>query len=273
MKMKVKPDLTELKRKFAAFDKTTKKRILDKVMRTDAQGFVRDVILVTPPGSGKKAKGGSWGKAGKIAIYRDLVGGRGKRAGIFQPIDDIIINRAIANDQGGNSVRLFTNKAGETYGCERQLFRPDADIAVMHSHHQRYWKNGRMTQAGGHTRDIGRWKFIDKMIVRKSEFQKYLNYVYEKVGILAGGWMKAAQLLKVKSVPPEAKRHPAGTASIAITNSSWRVHIGNSVGYASEADLQRRVEWVLDSQRRKARLAKRIEVEIIAALKKQAKAP
>lgn len=272
MNIKVKPDLTELKRKFATFDAVTKKKILDKVIRTDAQAFVRDVILVTPPGSGNKNNKGSWAKAGKIAIYRDLVGGRGKRAGIFQPIDDVILNRAIANDQGGDTVRLFTTKTGEVFGCERQFFRPDADISAMHAHHQRYWKNGRMTQAGGRTRDIGRWKFVDKMIVRKSAFQEYLNYVYEKVGILAGGWIKAAELLNVKGVPPEAKRHASGSAIIETTSDSFRVHVRNTVGYAREADVQKRVDWVLDSKRRKARLAKRIEVEIIAALKKQTNA-
>lgn len=272
MNIKVKPDLTELKRKFATFDAVTKKKILDKVIRTDTQAFVRDVILVTPPGSGNKNSKGSWAKAGKIAIYRDLVGGRGKNPGIFFPVPDVVMQRAVANDDGGPFVPLFLDKASGMMICaERQVFRPSISTGEMKAWHQARRRRGRSI-AGRPYRDQGKRRIVSNLVVPKSAWEAYRDQVYEKVGILAGGWIKAAELLNVKGVPPEAKRHASGSAIIETTSDSFRVHVRNTVGYAREADVQKRVDWVLDSKRRKARLAKRIEVEIVAALKKQANA-
>lgn len=273
MNIKVKPDLSELKRKFAAFDASTKKRILDKVIRTDAQGFVRDVILITPPGSGKKNSGGSWGKAGKIAIYRDLVGGSGKNPGIFFPVPDVIIHRAASRDDGGPFVPLFFDKGSNLMICaERAVFRPSITSGEMRAWHQSHrGKRGRAV-AGKPFRDDGKRRIISNLVVPKSAWEAYREEVYAKVGILAGGWVKAAELLNVKGIPAEAKRHASGSAIVETTNDSFRIHIKNTVGYARDADVQKRVDWVLDSGRRKKRLAKRIEVEIIAALKKQANA-
>lgn len=279
--IKAKVDTSKLKAAFQTFDATEKKAILDKVVRTDAMGFVRDVIAITPPGNSKKPirSGGDNGaaaiKQAKIAIYRDLVGGKNKggsksQGGIFMPLDDALIAKIQAGlDAGlGNNVRLFVTKDGTVFGSERALFRPDASIEAMFDHHKRYWKNGRMTQAGGRTRDIGRWKFVDKMVVSKSAFQKYKDYVYDKIGILVGGWHAAAKKLKVR-VPPIVEKHASGGAEIVIGPSSFIVHIQNSISYALEADVGRRVEWVLNSRKRANRIAKRIEVEIQSALKKR----
>jgi hypothetical protein len=208
-------------------------------------------------------------KQAKIKIYRDLVGGK-NRGGIFFVLNDGLTAQIQAGlDAGlGNNVRLFVTKDGRVFGCERALFRPDASIETMFTHHQRYWKNGRMTQAGGMTRDIGRWKFVDKMVVSVTAFEAYKKYVYEKIGILIGGWHEAAKKLKVRT-PPIVKKHASGTAEIILGESSYIVKMTNPARYALEADVGRRVEWVLNSRKRANRIAKRIEVEITAALKKR----
>ena len=273
--VKAKVDVAKLKAAFATFAEADKKKILDKVVRTDAMGFVRDIIAITPPGSNNKPirSGGDNGvsaiKQAKIKIYRDLVGGN-NRGGIFFVLNDGLTAQIQAGlDAGlGNNVRLFVTKDGRVFGCERALFRPDASIETMFTHHQRYWKNGRMTQAGGRTRDIGRWKFVDKMVVSVTAFEAYKKYVYEKIGILIGGWHEAAKKLKVRT-PPIVKKHASGTAEIILGESSYVVKMTNPARYALEADVGRRVEWVLNSRKRANRIAKRIQVEITAALKKR----
>lgn len=273
--VKAKVDTSQLKAAFQTFDATEKKAILDKVVRTDAMGFVRDIIAVTPPGSKKTPlrSGGDNGRAAikqaKIKIHRDLVGGN-KRGGIFMPLKDGLIAQIQAGlDAGlGNNVRLFATKDGRVYGVERALFRPDATIEAMFDHHKRYWKNGRMTQAGGRSRDIGRWKFVDKMVVSESAFNRYKQYVYDKIGILAGGWHEAAKKLKVR-VPSIVEKHSSGSAEIIIQASSFMVRIANPVTYALGADVGRRIVFVLNSRKRANRIAKRIEVEIQSALKKR----
>lgn len=273
--VKAKVDVAKLKAAFATFAEADKKKILDEVVRKDAMGFVRDIIAITPPGSSKKPirSGGDNGataiKQAKIKIHRDLVGGK-ERGGIFLVLNDGLIARIQAGlDAGhGNNVRLFVTKDGRVFGCERALFRPDASIDAMFTHHQRYWKNGRMTQAGGRSRDIGRWKFVDKMVVSESAFKAYKAYVYDKIGILIGGWHAAAKKLKVRT-PSIVKKHPSGTAEIILGKSSYIVKMENPARYALEADVGRRVKWALNSRKRANRIAKRIEVEITAALKKR----
>ena len=145
----------------------------------------------------------------EVAIDRDL-----RR--IFTALPDSLINHAV-NDLPvsltSDSQKLWVTKAGRVYGVEKRLFRPDATIEQMYDHHRRYFKNGRMTQAGTYERQIGRWIFIDKMVVRYSAYNRYLRYVREKMGILAGGWADAAAQLKVR-MPKIALRHASGTCLV-----------------------------------------------------------
>lgn len=256
-----------MKAAFARFSAVDQKAIMDKTIRTDAMGFVRDVIAITPPGhQGKPLASGSKGEpavqAGEAAIRRDL-----KR--IFTALDDNIVSKALSMDNVvSDNVRLWVAKNGDVYGVERRLWRPHASIEAMYDHHRRYFKNGRMTQAGTFTRDIGRWKFIDKMVVPKSRFLEYQKYVFEKIGILAGGWAAAATALKVR-VPKIAKRHASGSFLPIEGPDSLRLRLTNTNTYASDADVERRARWVLDSDKRKKRLAIRIKAEIRAKLKQQ----
>lgn len=254
-----------LQRAFKRFSNEDKKLVLDQVVRKDAIGFVRDVLAITPPGSGGRpltsgSKGEAAVEAGRNKIRKDLLQ-------IIAPLPDDVINKALSYDKGlSDNVRLWVNKAKKVYGVERALFRPDATIEMLYDHHRRYFKNGRMTKAGTYTRDIGRWKFIDRMVVRESTWLQYLDYVYEKMGTLAGAWGKAATELKVR-MPKIAKRHSAGGFVPVNQPDSLILRITNTTTFASQADMDRRAKWVLDSGKRKRRLQKRMKVEIEARMK------
>lgn len=233
--------------------------VLEKVFRADAKGFVRDVIAITPPNTGKTSKESQ--RRGERAIVADLRGGRRSagvaRGGIFMPLADSIIDQALRNTaKVGNNVRLFVKKDGTVYGTETQLFKPDASTDTLHSHHQRYFKNGKMTSAGGRDRTIGRWKFVDKLVIRQSVYQAYLKEVFAKVGGLCAGFNAAARALGVP-VPAWIKRHGEMWSTVAIlaTAKSWAVRITNKSKFGSQIDLQRRMDYVLQSGKRKKRLA------------------
>lgn len=265
MQLTARINTAKLQKAFKRFSAEDKKAVLQETVRKDAIGFVRDVVAITPPGhQGKKLVSGSNGKAaveaGRNKIKHDLLH-------IIHPIQDDVINKALSYDQGfSDNVRLWVNKAKEVYGVERALFRPDATIETIYDHHRRYFRKGRMTQAGKFTRDIGRWKFVDRLVIRESTWLKYLEYVWEKMGILAGGWNEAANQLKVR-LPKIAKRHSSGNFLQIHKPDGYTIKITNTITFASQADMDRRAKWVLDSNKRKRRLAKRIQVEIAAKLK------
>lgn len=245
--------------------------IMKKAIETDARGSMLDIIAITPPGSegallksGKKGEGAI--ERGRAAIRRDLLGGR-KRAGIFMALDDGLINSALNTGlYQTENVRLFVRKDGTVYGTERSLFRPEASIAEMDAHHHKYWKNGRMTSAGSRDRTIGRWRFVDKMVVRKSTMESYLNYLYDRIGIMAGGWGKGAQQVGAK-LPKIVKKHASGACKVTLNKTSFSIEITNTVSYFLMADMSRRIQFVLNSGKRQKRVQNSIRYQIRAVLR------
>jgi hypothetical protein len=85
----------------------------------------------------------------------------------------------------------------------------------MAAHHARYFKNGRMTKARDATKDIGRWKFIDSMIVGVGTLSSYVNFVQSHVGRMKAGWMAAAMRYGATGVPAWVARHGTGDGSFS----------------------------------------------------------
>jgi hypothetical protein len=86
----------------------------------------------------------------------------------------------------------FRTKSGAVYAVEKTLI--DLRGTRMAEHHKKYRspKTGRVSKAGTYTRNIGRWKFIDKMAVTKASFNKYARQLKNDVGTLKAGWVKGA---------------------------------------------------------------------------------
>jgi hypothetical protein len=191
----------------------------------------------------------------------DLVGGSGtgkrggRRAGVFVVLSDSLIDSAIETDTfESENVRLWVRKDGTVYGSQRRFFRPDASMAEMRDHHKQYFVNGQMSRGGTYERGIGRWKWIDQMIVRKSTFDRYLNAQAKKIGYYSGGWGQAARMIGVP-MPAYMRRHAAttpGGAQLLIGPTRLTFRFENAANFGSvDRDMKRRVQWAVDVQANK----------------------
>jgi hypothetical protein len=139
-------------------------------------------------------------KVGEKAISKDIFGGRrssgkGKgRYGLFAPISGFMA--ANAEEYSSGNIRLFVKKDKTVYGTDRAHFLPGAGTSDIASIHKSNFVNGRMSAAGGDTRNIGRWKFIDKYYVPKSSLDAFVTAQFAKVGLAKSGWVECADRLK-----------------------------------------------------------------------------
>jgi hypothetical protein len=212
-----------------------------------SSGGVPGMIQLTPP-AGNGIKGNAAKQRGEMAIFRDLLGGKhggGSFAGIFVVMDDALL-AANAKINSTGVVRLFAKKDGTVYGCDQHFYRPQASVEEMRAHHLQYFRNGRMTQAGGRTRDIGRWKFLDQMVVTRSAMLRYLRYINKHVGIYASGFNAAAQQLGAKGVPAWVTHHGTAYSGISVrqTDTSFFIVLTDRVPFG-QADTTRRMHDVL----------------------------
>lgn len=185
-------------------------------------------------------------KAGEKAITRDLLGKGGGgtvRAGIFS-------GHNFSPDMGfewyatGPHVRLFISKDGRAYGTDKTYFKDSISQGEMRSIHKSKFVNGKMSSAGGRTRDIGRWRFIEKWFVPKEALDSYVDSQILKVGWAKAAWAACArelrQVVKGKAtgkMPAWVTRHDSPNSDVVdnsrnLTNPS--VTLINATKYASQ---------------------------------------
>lgn len=226
------------------------------VLVEQGRGIIRGVMSVTPPGKpGVDGLSTTAREHGKSTIASDLLGGGSRNknhrtGGIFSPMPRGILAQAEAV-HGGTIERLFTRKDGTVFGVERDYFRPDATQSEMRAHHKKYFKGGRFTRAGGATRDIGRWKFIDKLVIPEETFRAYLREQHARVGYLLSGWRVAAKKLGLAIPAWIANADGPSMALIVVTADRLRITATNEVRYASTRITERRIQWAIDQQAKK----------------------
>lgn len=254
MEQELEIDLTEFSEQFRKYIQYSKRSIEDE-FRAQCKALMTMVIDITPPASGKGTRGKAR-KMGQNKIAGDLTGGgssRGKRrVGVFTVLPDETIDWAIESGQSTSSdnVRLWIRKDGTVYGTQQHLFRPNASMSEMREHHKRYFKNGRMSSAGSYERGIGRWKWIDQMVVRESTFKRYLRKQERKVGFYAAGFRPGAEMLGA-SIASYMKGHSAmGSVSLDLGgDNTLDFSAVNAVGYGTiDRDVQRRIQWAVTMQ-------------------------
>lgn len=218
-----------------------------KVLRGEAKLAVRDAVRYTPP-FGKSPIHESFKaqqEAGKAAIKRELIGGRAssatgarRYAGIFLVAKDYMLG----NKPSQRTVRLYTTKDGKVYGVEKELFQPNASTSDMSAHHKKFrGADGHVTQAGARTRDVGRWRFVDKMVVSAAAMNRYLRFVWNKVGIAKSGWKMSAQGLGL-NLPNWITKHSSNGVFMDTGNKSEQsVTIGNLVSFIQKAGGELRI--------------------------------
>ena len=101
----------------------------------------------------------------------------------------------------------FKTKTGAVYGVDRDLYRPGASLTEMSKLHneQRQKSSGRVTTARGgsevgrNSLDIGRWKFVTKMHVKRAKVRAFKRQQVAKVGKQKAGWMPAGAYFAARS--------------------------------------------------------------------------
>lgn len=193
-----------------------------------------------PFGDDNKAR-----ETGEKAITGDLIG-RKRRVGIFGAIGPAMTEAdGYSWYKTGDNVRLFVGKDGFAYGTEKTMFRPGASGSGMRAFHKKNFVNGKASSAGSYTRNIGRWKFLDKMFVSKETLDDYIKSTIKKVGIAKAGWANCAlQLKKINKgkltadIPPWVIRHTADfkngkTEDLTSDPKNPRVIMTNTTPWAS----------------------------------------
>lgn len=202
-------------------------RRVGEVIKQRSGHVARELAYVTGPrGLNHTTK-----KRIENSIRGDLLGRyNGGQPGIFYSAP-LALLRKWYNISPTGMVRTWATKDGRVYGTESDLYRPNASMAEMESHHRRYFKNGRMTKAGHFTRDIGRWKFIDKMVVGKTAAAAYLRRVLQRVGWSKAGWITAALHVGGRvpaggrlRVPMWVLRHARKAPGRGVDHTAHRVH-------------------------------------------------
>lgn len=183
-------------------------------------------------------------KQGQGAIKTDLLGGKrtrgkgGGRAGIFAPLTPFMEAHAELYDSG--NIRLFVKKDGSVYGTDTAHFMPGASMSTLRGIHKGAFVNGRMSAAGGDTRDIGRWKFINKYFVPPPVLDAYVTSQQAKVGIAKSGWAQCAKSIKntrgitAKWVLDHLKNYALGNVEDRTANKAPTMVITNTCRYASD---------------------------------------
>jgi hypothetical protein len=133
---------------------------------------------------------------------------------------------------------IWATKEGKVYGVEKNLYQPDASIATMRKHHNKYrGANGRVSRGGREDVTIGRHVFIDKMFVAPVQMTKYMKYLKTRIGQAKAGWNAAANRLKTPKVPKWIKGHGTSGGSVSIDINKFihpTITIQNKVGYAQK---------------------------------------
>lgn len=240
-----------------AFALTTSKKEPITFMKQQAKLVVRNLIEITPPAHANSGSDAAIGKAartaGEAAIRLDNTGEANrwphpKRRGIFVVLSDAVISRARPTNTG---YFLWATK-DEAYLADTEFFRGNAGVNDMMIHHDHYFKNGRMTAAGAYTRNIGRWKYIDQMVVSSTAYKRFSKELNKRVGWMAAGWNQAAALLGYRPAAWIWRHSAPGAGTITVDEYGVRIKMTNKVQYASQVgDMRRRVQYALDSQAKK----------------------
>jgi hypothetical protein len=233
------------------------KAVMRDLMKTEGRllvsssGKTPGLVQVTAPFQAGK-RGNAAKASGENAISADLLGyGKsGQRTrGIFVVMDAGLLAKNHRINSTG-TIRLFVKKDGTVYGTDQAHYRPNASVSEMKAHHQsKRGANGRVTKAGAQTRDIGRWKFIEQMVVTRAAYLRYEKAVHKKVGMLAASIVASAEakLGPLKGVPIWVRRHAAkggGTVNLSESKLGYEVTVENS-NPRMQSDLQRKFNYVL----------------------------
>lgn len=194
-----------------------------QVVKDQSRLFAKQAMKRTPPKSYAQ---------GRKAVEKDL-------NQIIDAAEPGYIQQIIDWHGSADFIRQPHNrKDGSTFLVEWGHARMDgADLEEFHNSMR--GKNGRVSKAGAKTRNIGRWKANNKMIVPPLVKKRYVKKIQKRVGRLKAGWISPQIKFggKETAIPSWIRNHKTGARSNAFLQ-----------GAGTE-----RVQMVMDNNARGAR--------------------
>jgi hypothetical protein len=148
-----------------------------------------------------------------------------------------------------NIVRLFPARDGSILGVDKDLYRPGATMEDLYEFHQsKRLKNGRVSDAAQQTVDVGRWRFLEKLIVPKNLLDEYISRAMDRVGRARGGWAAGTLKLGGKVAKWIAAHANKGTYINELDNRNPSFEFINRSEWASAGDQDRIMENAVTSR-------------------------
>jgi hypothetical protein len=232
--------MSELKFKWQPFEDAltlriaTSAKLAEEVLKQQARGIFRNVISITPPGH-EGVKAGTRGAAemGKAKVAGDIAKLYGTPSAAFDEIEkknpaDARAFWAVKRTRPDAAADIVRQHTGTWYG--------PFDGGKLHA--QRF-VGGRVK--GKKTRPI-------LYVSEPKALKDYVKSKQARVHFLAAGWKEIANKLGL-AVPGMIAVHGAPSAAAILANMERIViRAVNELSYASDADLNRRVQWAIDAQ-------------------------
>lgn len=211
-----------------------------EVVQTAARGFVKTIVAITPPAS-KGSSGTAAKKAGEAAITADT-------ALSLEPMSERQLHEL--QEFHGDNVYTATelrDKKGRVYLEDKNHIVWSVAAALAFHLNKRNRSTGRVManakalrngtrmrsrDAGAHNGHLGRSRSDDIALVPRSVLDGVRKILFKQVGILAAGWIRAAEKLNVR-LPSWIARHAfaAGACRIMQTATMFRIEVENAVPY------------------------------------------
>jgi hypothetical protein len=155
--------------------------------------------------------------------------------------------------EGKNAVRIFATKGGEVYGVDTERFLPNAtlsDLAQAHQEHRT--KRGRVTTAGQRDRVVGRWRWLNVIIVKDRLLERFIKQKQKMVGQAKGGWVDAFIKCggQISGGGWVGRHRKAGTGLVKVGGHSVKISYINRSQWAGGGDPTRVVAKTLEGRER-----------------------
>ncbi len=230
----------------------TASRPAAEILLQQSRGIFRTIVEISPPGgAGLKAGSAAATERGRAKIAGDLA----KLYGTPSSAYDAILKKsgearadafwALRNTRPESAARIVRRELGAS-------FSPWDDGAL----HRQQFKRGRV--------NAGRRQSPLVYVRDAAPLKQYIKDMQGRVNYLAGGWEAVAAKLGISLPASIAKHHAPSAAVVDFTIDRLRVIATNAVKYASDTDLQRRIQWAIDVQAAKMKR----QWEAFASMKK-----
>lgn len=225
-------------RKFPSDIKPT----LQEAVKRDAKFFIKEIIKVTPPFSQSARGSAAAKKAGEKKVDRDIRRVYASASYAYGTIK----NPAAASGfwfsvkgRGKNKNLQLAHSILLANSSNVKIKNAEVVSKLNESFHRLAKKNGTVPHVD-----------VKQVIANESSLSGYIKAVKKRVGALAGGWAAAAEKLGV-SVPAWVKRHKGnGSITRFLRAGNPHVVLKNDASYATNADMSRRINFVLGMTKR-----------------------